>query len=203
MLFGVPKRNKQTVHADENKVHFSYWFAEKVVKYKYLTIIATTVIIIISISGTEKVWINSSFLDKFEKDSEIVLTDAFINEHFGGTSTALISSIAIGIGIDYAVHFIERYKIYALETGDKALTIRRTMHHSGRAILFNAMVVIAGFLVLLLSVFPPNRTLGALVSLNMFTSFLGTVTIMFILLYRTNVYFNKTEQDRKEVRHDG
>ena len=105
------------------------------------------------------------------------------------TTTALISSIAIGIGIDYAVHFIERYKIYALETGDKDKTIRLTMQHSGRAIIFNAMVVIAGFLVLLFSVFPPNRVLGVLVSLNMFTSFLGTVTIMFLLLYLGNIFF--------------
>ncbi|MDY0096385.1 MAG: MMPL family transporter, partial [Candidatus Vecturithrix sp.] len=108
------------------------------------------------------------------------------------TTTALLSSIAIGIGIDYAVHFIERYKIYALETGDKHTTTRATMHHSGRAIVFNAAVVIAGFLVLLFSVFPPNRQLGALVSLNMFTSFLGTVTIMFLVLYRSNIYFQKT-----------
>jgi predicted RND superfamily exporter protein len=107
------------------------------------------------------------------------------------TTTALISSIAVGIGIDYAVHFIERYKIYALKSGDKDITIKETMHHSGRAIIFNAMVVIAGFLVLLFSVFPPNRSLGALVSLNMFTSFLGTVTIMFLVLYKSNVYFKK------------
>ena len=79
------------------------------------------------------------------------------------TTTALVSSIAIGIGIDYAVHFIERYKIYALQTKDLDLTIGKTMHHSGRAISFNALVVIAGFLVLLFSVFPPNRALGALV----------------------------------------
>ena len=109
------------------------------------------------------------------------------------TTTALISSIAIGIGIDYAVHFIERYKIYAEQTGDKLKTIRLTMHHSGRAIIFNAIVVIAGFLVLLFSVFPPNRSLGALVSLNMFTSFIGTVTIMFIILYASNIYFKKKE----------
>ena len=105
------------------------------------------------------------------------------------TTTALISSIAIGIGIDYAVHFIERYKIYAEQTGDKLKTVHLTMHHSGRAIIFNAIVVIAGFLVLLFSVFPPNRVLGAMVSLNMFTSFLGTVTIMFIILYGSNIYF--------------
>ncbi|MCF7792496.1 MAG: MMPL family transporter [Candidatus Cloacimonetes bacterium] len=107
------------------------------------------------------------------------------------TTTALISSIAIGIGIDYAVHFIERYKINAAATGDKLLTMQKTMHHSGRAIIFNATVVIAGFLVLLFSVFPPNRSLGALVSLNMFTSFLGTVTIMYLLLYKTNLFFRK------------
>ena len=107
------------------------------------------------------------------------------------TTTALVSSIAIGIGIDYAVHFIERFKISAQETGDKNLTIRRTMHHSGRAIVFNAVVVIAGFMVLLFSVFPPNRSLGALVSLNMFTSFLGTVTIMFLVLVLTNIFFKR------------
>ena len=110
------------------------------------------------------------------------------------TTTALISSIAIGIGIDYAVHFIERYKIYANLTKDKNKTIMLTMHHSGRAIIFNALVVIAGFLVLLFSVFPPNRVLGALVSLNMFISFVGTVTIMYIILYVSNIYFETKKE---------
>ncbi|MCK5468250.1 MAG: hypothetical protein KAI99_07075, partial [Cyclobacteriaceae bacterium] len=68
-----------------------------------------------------------------------------------------------------------------------------TMAHSGRAISFNAIVVIAGFLVLLVSEFLPNQALGAVVSLNMFTSFIGTVTIMFIVLYMTNIYFKKKQ----------
>jgi len=106
------------------------------------------------------------------------------------TTTALLSSIAIGIGIDYAVHFIEQYKINSV-SGDKLLTAQKTMAHSGRAIFFNAVVVIAGFLVLLFSVFPPNRELGTLVSLNMFISFIGTVTIMLNLMYRLNIYFEK------------
>jgi predicted RND superfamily exporter protein len=107
------------------------------------------------------------------------------------STTALISSIAIGIGIDYAVHFIDRYRIYAESTGDKKLTMQHTMYHSGRAILFNAVVVIAGFMVLLASVFPPNRTLGGLISLNMLTSFIGTLTVMAIALYYSNIYFKK------------
>ena len=107
------------------------------------------------------------------------------------TTTALISSIAVGIGIDYAIHFMERYKIYSQETGDKLLTTKLTMSHSGRAITFNAVVVILGFLVLLFSVFPPNRSLGALVSFNMLTSFVATVTIMYLLLYKSNIFFKK------------
>jgi hypothetical protein len=37
-------------------------------------------------------------------------------------------------------------------------------------------------------VFPPNRALGALVSLNMFTSLLGTLTIMMILVFSYNLF---------------
>jgi len=116
------------------------------------------------------------------------------------TTTALLSSIAVGIGIDYAVHFIERYKIYSVETGNKIIARELTMQHSGRAIVFNALVVIAGFLVLLFSAFPPNRSLGALVSMNMFTSFVGTVSIMYLLLYMSNLYFkkDKNKTNRKQ-----
>jgi len=113
------------------------------------------------------------------------------------STTALISSIAIGIGIDYAVHFIDRYRINAAITKNKTLTSHFTMHHSGKAILFNAIVVIAGFMVLLFSVFPPNRSLGLLVSLNMFTSFVGTLTIMFIILFISNIYFKRDKKGLK------
>ncbi len=396
MVFGLPKLKKAKKKKSSSNSTFYQNFALKVIRHKSVSIFTTAAIIILSIIGMQKIWINSSFLDKFEKDSEIVLTDKFINDHFGGTTslnlildagdkkdvfknpealklvdkmqnqlendlevvgtsfsladyinrmnkvmnaddeafntipdsrdmvaqylllyemsgdpenlnkvvdydyeklnvtfqlksdnskainsalaiidtyeddfsemgitmkyagsgykgliftdlilegqimslilsiiivivllafmfknikagligavpilitalisfgvmgfldiplsttTALLSSIAIGIGIDYAVHFIEQYRVNAQKTGDKELTAQKTMAHSGRAILFNAIVVIAGFLVLLFSVFPPNRELGALVSLNMFTSFVGTLTIMLVLLNVSKLYF--------------
>ena len=111
------------------------------------------------------------------------------------TTTALLSSIAIGIGIDYAVHFLEQYRTNSANTDDKMVAAQKTMAHSGRAIIYNAIVVIIGFLVLLFSVFPPNRELGALVSLNMFTSFAGTLTIMLVLLNISNVYFKKKKNE--------
>ena len=110
----------------------------------------------------------------------------FLNIALNST-TALLSSIAIGIGIDYAVHFIEQYRISSSLYTDKLKIAQETMAHSGRAIIFNAVVVIAGFMVLVFSNFPPNRELGALVSLNMFTSFVGTLTIMLVLLNRMKI----------------
>lgn len=107
------------------------------------------------------------------------------------TTTALISSIAVGVGIDYAVHFMERYRVAAKKTGDVLATVADAMHHSGRAIMFNAIVVIAGFLVLLSSAFPPNRALGAFVSGNMFVSLLCTVTIMVVVMVQTKIFFKK------------
>ena len=400
MIFGLPKLKKAKKKKEKSDPTFYQSFALKVVRYKSVSIFTTAAIIILSIFGMQKIWINSSFLDKFESDSDIVLTDKFINSHFGGTTslnlildaggkkdvfknpetlrlvdkmqtqlekdlevvgtsfsladyvnrmnkvmnaddeafntipdsrdmiaqylllyemsgdpeklnkvvdydyeklnvtfqlksdnskainsaiaiidsyeddfskmgitmkyagsgykgliftdlilegqimslilsiiiviillsfmfknikagvigavpilitalisfgvmgfldiplsttTALLSSIAIGIGIDYAVHFIEQYRVNAKKTGNKELTAQKTMAHSGRAILFNAIVVIAGFLVLLFSVFPPNRELGALVSLNMFTSFVGTLTIMLVLLNVSKLYFKKSK----------
>lgn len=110
------------------------------------------------------------------------------------TTTALLSSIAIGIGIDYAIHFMQYYKLNLMHSRQKATAIYKTMNQTGKAILFNAIVVISGFLVLTFSVFPPNRTLGALVSMNMFTSLLGTLSVMMILVFTFNVFVRKRKK---------
>jgi len=104
------------------------------------------------------------------------------------TTTALLTSIAIGIGVDYAIHFLQTYQVFYRKTNSRHEAIHATMHHTGTAILNNAVVVIAGFLVMLFSVFPPNRMLGLLVSMNMFTSLVGTLSIMMILVYVSRIF---------------
>ncbi len=117
------------------------------------------------------------------------------------TTTALLSSIAIGIGIDYAIHFIENYKQNLKKTGNIKEAIYITMGLTGKAISYNAIVVISGFLVLLFSVFPPNRALGSLVSLNMFTSFVGTLTIMMVLIYTSKLFVKKDNLKNDESKN--
>jgi predicted RND superfamily exporter protein len=99
-----------------------------------------------------------------------------------GVTTALLSGMGIGIGVDYAIHFVARYRSLSQQQIDHKWRIQATLGTSGRAILFNAVVVIAGFLVLMISNFPPSRWLSALVSVNMVASFLGAVTVLPALL---------------------
>ncbi|MFH2029351.1 MAG: hypothetical protein ABIJ40_01835 [Bacteroidota bacterium] len=67
MIFGLPKQKLKVKEEDNHK--FAHMVATNVLKYKSISIIATIIIVVISIVGNGKVWINSSFLDKFEKDS--------------------------------------------------------------------------------------------------------------------------------------
>jgi len=106
-------------------------------------------------------------------------------------TTAMISSIGMGIGIDYAIHFVYRWRLES----DKGYDIRRcisaTMGTSGKAIFFNALTISLGFLVLTLSGFPFVRELGLLLSVNMAASYLGaTVAIPVALSWSVSLGFN-------------
>ncbi len=101
-------------------------------------------------------------------------------------STALISSIAVGIGVDYAIHFITHYRERLKVKGDEPEAARFSMSHTGRAVLQNAVIVISGFMVMVFSVFPPNRQIGLLVSLNMLSAFIATISIMFLVLRKSS-----------------
>ena len=98
------------------------------------------------------------------------------------SATALISSIAIGIGVDYAIHLIEHYMNRRNEGLSINETVNETISHTGKAIIFNAIAVMGGFIVLTFSVFPPNRQVGSLIALNMVLSALGTLSVLLVTL---------------------
>ena len=94
--------------------------------------------------------------------------------------TALISSLAVGIGIDYTIHFIEFFKReYRLEEHD---FLRRTFLGCGKAILINALSVGAGFGVLAFSQFKIVAELGMLIALSMLITALVSLTVIPALL---------------------
>ncbi|OQY07412.1 MAG: hypothetical protein B6I28_05610 [Fusobacteriia bacterium 4572_132] len=96
--------------------------------------------------------------------------------------TAMVASIAIGIGVDYTIHFLSTYNHERKETDDLETVTKNTLITSGKAIIFNAVSVAIGFAVLLFSNFNPIVNLGLLVSITMVTSSLASMTILPVLL---------------------
>ena len=99
-------------------------------------------------------------------------------------ATAMIASVTIGIGIDYAVHFLSRYRKEYSASGEATTAARKTAQTAGQAIVFNATAVLAGFLVLLMSDFLALRQFGWLLSLAMAVSALGALTAIPVILAR-------------------
>lgn len=91
-------------------------------------------------------------------------------------STMMIGSIAIGIGIDYAIHFVERYRTEF--AGDARRALERTLTHTGAGIAYNALALTLGFAVLLISTFKGLNRFGSLVALTMLVSALSAFTVI-------------------------
>jgi len=102
-------------------------------------------------------------------------------------ATTMLASIAIGIGVDYTIHFVSRYRL-KLEGGEspEAAVIAAT-RTTGQAIFFNAVAVAIGFGVLLASSFTPIATLGALVALTMVLSAGSALTLLPAALLWTEI----------------
>ena len=94
--------------------------------------------------------------------------------------TALISSLAVGIGIDYTIHFIEFFK-HEYRSGEPAF-LHRTFIGCGKAIMINALSVGAGFGVLAFSQFKIIAQLGALIALSMLITAFVSLTVIPALL---------------------
>ena len=92
--------------------------------------------------------------------------------------TSIIASVAIGVGIDYTIHFMKTYKAERALSDDLEFVTRETFHKSGHGIVVNAMAVGFGFLVLCFSQFIVLRYIGILVAIVMLTSSLLSMTVI-------------------------
>lgn len=95
---------------------------------------------------------------------------------------ALVASVVVGVGIDYSIHVYSRYREERGSGREPREAAMATLATTGRAVLMNAAAVAAGFLVLLLSTFPPLRTFGFLIALTMGVSSAAALTVLPALL---------------------
>ncbi len=93
--------------------------------------------------------------------------------------TSMFAAIAIGVGVDFAVHTVDRLKYLLSEKGLSIQEAYTEFYKSaGRALLFNLLALALGFSVLMSSSVPPLSQFGFLVAVAVFVSFVGSLTLL-------------------------
>lgn len=87
--------------------------------------------------------------------------------------TALLSSIMIGVGVDYTIHLVWRYREERRGGLNAEEAMKKTIHTSGRGIILNAISVIIGFAALIFSEFLSVRFFGILMVLIILVCLIG------------------------------
>lgn len=92
--------------------------------------------------------------------------------------TSIIASVGMGVGIDYAIHFFQRYKSIYMKSGDNEQSIIDAINESSKPILTNAVAVGIGFLVLLFSNYYIIAGIGWITALSMATTALCALFVL-------------------------
>jgi predicted RND superfamily exporter protein len=96
--------------------------------------------------------------------------------------TVTVTSMTIGIGIDYAIHATERFRLVADKTGDVDKAVCETISHTGGALLIAALTTALAFAILILAPIPPQQRFGIILSITICYSFLTSILFLPLLL---------------------
>ncbi len=94
-------------------------------------------------------------------------------------TTAMLSSILIGVGVDYTIHFLYHFREEIQHYGRSPHeALRVTLTTSGKGIIYNAMSVVVGFCVMMLSTFLPVYFFGWLLTFSIIACLIGALTLL-------------------------
>ncbi len=111
--------------------------------------------------------------------------------------TAVLSSLSLGLAVDYAIHFLARSRQIFQRTQSWAKTLPEIYEEPARAITRNIIVLGVGFLPLLASSLVPYQTVGTLISTILVLAGLATLLILPALVGQFPNHLFK-----KEKRHE-
>jgi len=93
-------------------------------------------------------------------------------------ATALLSSIMIGVGVDFTIQYIWCFNIQINKGLSYEDSTRTSMRTIGRSIIINAFSVMSGFAVLMFSGFTSIRFFGYLVIISISSCLLGAIVLI-------------------------
>jgi predicted RND superfamily exporter protein len=86
--------------------------------------------------------------------------------------TATIAAISVGVGIDFSIHFTERFRQELRRSRDKRTALYNTAKSTGVALLGTALSTASGFAVIAFAPMPMFATFGVLTAVMITLSFL-------------------------------
>jgi hydrophobe/amphiphile efflux-3 (HAE3) family protein len=92
--------------------------------------------------------------------------------------TVMVTSITIGIGVDFCIHTTERFRLTADRTGDVCEAVSKTVGHTGGALFIAALTTAAGFAMMILAPIPPEQQFGIITSLTIVYSYLTSIFVL-------------------------
>jgi predicted RND superfamily exporter protein len=84
----------------------------------------------------------------------------------------------IGVGIDYTIHFLWRFKEERSKGIEHKEAAYITLTTTGRGIIINALSVIVGFMALTLSSFEPLKFFGGLVVISISSCLVSALVLI-------------------------
>jgi predicted RND superfamily exporter protein len=95
-----------------------------------------------------------------------------------GIANSMFAGIALGIGLDFAIHLTTAYRQRLSQGMPAGEALRRTLELTGPAVCVSAASITAGFSVLLLSEISPNVQLGMMICLCLVTCAVTTLLLI-------------------------
>ncbi len=107
-----------------------------------------------------------------------------------GVGTSMFASVAIGLGVDFAIHTIDRLRsTFKSNNGDWDKALAELYPLTGRALFFNYIAIALGFGVLISSQVVPLTNFGTIVFISVTTSFFASMSLLPALIKATKPAF--------------
>ena len=103
---------------------------------------------------------------------------------------AVLSSLSIGLSVDFAIHFIQRARTSLAQSGEWRSALKQVMREPACAITRNALVIAVGFLPLLAAPLVPYITVGTfLASIMALSAVITLLALPAIITFRPGLFF--------------
>jgi len=120
-----------------------------------------------------------------------------------GIANSMFAGIALGIGLDFAIHLTTAYRERLRQGMPAGEALRKTLELTGPAICVSAASITAGFSVLMLSELSPNVQLGVMICMCLLTCAVTTLLLIPSLLRLSADYTDSVSRKGSETRSGG